>query len=44
MRAENWCLEILGMPEGLEDWKQRKKKSKFVLAKKFVEASEAYVT
>ena len=22
----NWCLEIIGMPEGLEGWKQHKKK------------------
>ena len=24
----NWCLEIIGMPEGLEGWKQHKKNRK----------------
>jgi len=34
MRTKFWCLEIFGMPEGLECWKQHKKK--ICLAKKLL--------
>ena len=36
LRSKFWSSEINGMPEGLEHWKQHKKKE-VALAKKFVE-------
>ena len=33
-RLKFWCLKVIGMPEGLECWKQHKKKKKLLLQKK----------